>query len=111
MIKIKYWFQYLLEETETKLQIFALTHAPSLRIKLLLEVIHNILNGNLQTNGDDKQHLYKYKRQINQLFTSKQSIPSKRKLLSRNLSLVKIVIKILFKNKVLEYELSEGIGI
>lgn len=111
MKKIKYWFQYLLEENEKKLQYHALIYAPVLRIRLLIEVILNILNGNLQTNGSDKQDLYKYKRQITKIKSSKHKILFKRKLLAQNLNLVKKAIKILFKNKVLEYELSEEFGI
>lgn len=74
-------------------------------------MLHNILKGNFLTNGFDKEKLYKYKTEIHELISSKHKILFKRKLLSQNLLLVKIIISILFKNKVLDYEFSKELRI
>lgn len=71
----------LLSQAKPKLRKSLLNSCGGESLKIILEIILNIINGNIKIRKDCKNKLKKYKRVFKKLKRSKHNLPQVRKLL------------------------------
>lgn len=66
-------------------------------IRALIEIAFNLLKGNIPISDREIAKLRKFKKQLKILINTTVSIRKKRKILLENISLIKTMLKIIFK--------------
>lgn len=85
-------FFHLLLTTHTKQKQALLKSSSREQITALCEILLNILHKNIQTTNTEKKYMNKIKKAITSLLKKTVKLPTKQRLLTKNLKLVDIIL-------------------